>query len=299
MENTSYRIMYYNGKDVCTYGDRIVFSLPKIRAMAVNPSAASIGVIDKKGRVHIYSCDKQSTLLHKIKDKRKGLKGKPSAISIGYGLDARNMVVGTNLGELLVYDTRDYSLKFVLEGETSAEIIKMSPDNYFIATARGNNIDIWNFETQAMRKQLATEGAVKAISFSTDGSMMATAHANDEITIWNTRTWEPVYTFESDTPVNLSAFNQDDKYLAFVQADENIIILNLRTKEITQSIPDNKGVVNLSFFGNVVQDKNHLLSNRRNEIVYWNTNGLKPFLRKTYQSGSRPVNERMDKNDAG
>ncbi|MCD7938386.1 MAG: WD40 repeat domain-containing protein [Tannerellaceae bacterium] len=280
LENATYRVMYYNGKDVCTYGDRLVFTQPKMRTMALNPAASSIAVIDKKGRVQIYSCDKSSTVLHKIKDKRKKLPGKPSAISLGYSANARNLVVGNNLGELLIYDTRDYTVKSIITGSGPAEIIQLSPDNYFIAAVRGNEIDIWNFETQALRTQLSTEAPVTYVAFSTDASMMATAHENGQISIWNTRTWENVYTYEADAPVNLSAFNQDDKYLAFVENNDEIIILNLRTKAVTQKLPGNAGVVGLSFFGNALQEKNHLLSNRTKSIVYWDTNGLNPFYGK-------------------
>ncbi|MCD7929926.1 MAG: hypothetical protein LUH15_00345 [Tannerellaceae bacterium] len=48
MENATYRILYYNGQQVCTYGDKPVFAMPKMQDMAIIPSAASIAVIDKK-----------------------------------------------------------------------------------------------------------------------------------------------------------------------------------------------------------------------------------------------------------
>lgn len=280
MENATYRILYYNGQQVCTYGDKPVFAMPKMQDMAIIPSAASIAVIDKKGKVFIYSCDKQSTLLHKIKDKRKVNKQKPVAQKVIYGDDARNMIIATNLGELVVYDTRNYSQKFILQGESPAEFIRMSPDNYFIAAARGYIVDIWNFETQGLRTQLNCEGKVKHLSFSKDGSMMASVHDNNVVIVWNTRTWEPAYTYESEVTVDLSAFNQDDKYISFVEGGDSIIILNLRNKKVTQTIPGNQGVAALNFFGNDYQQKYHLLSNRTKALVYWDAKGLNPYYGK-------------------
>ncbi len=280
VDNASYRVLYYNGKTVSTYNDNPMFAIEKMRGFSVIPSGATVAVVDKKGRLMIYSCNEYNKVLQKIKNKRKGVKGKWEVNALCYGEDARNLVVGTSMSEILVYDPRDYSLKFVLESQSPVQFLRMSPDNYFIAAVRDNEIDIWNFDARSMRKQLSVDGMVSYVAFSNDGSMMASVDDKNEIILWNTVTWEPVYTYAPEAPVSLSSFNLDDKYLAFLQGGDSIMVLNLRTKEIAQAIPGNSGALTCAFMRSTTGQEQHMLTNRSNAVVYWNANGLNPFYGK-------------------
>ncbi|MCC8186111.1 MAG: WD40 repeat domain-containing protein [Bacteroides sp.] len=280
VSNASYRVLYYNGKGIHTYNDNLLFEVEKMREFAIIPSGASLAVLDKKGRVVIYSCNEYNKVLHKIKNKRKDVKGKWEVNALCYGADARNLIVANSLSEILVYDPRDYSLKYVLQGDSPAQFVRMSPDNYFIAAVRGKEIDIWNFDARSMRKQLSVDGDVLYVAFSNDGSMMASVDDTHRITLWNTVSWEPVYTYAAETSLSLSAFNADDKYLAFVQGGDSIRVLNLRNQQILQTLPGNAGAVTCAFMKANASDEQHLLTNRHNELVYWNANGLNPFYGK-------------------
>ena len=70
------------------------------------------------------------------------MKAKPMPVSMCYSADARCFIVGNSLGEIVIYDTKEYMPLAYIQGEAPATALAMSSNNYFIAAAVGQNINI-------------------------------------------------------------------------------------------------------------------------------------------------------------
>ena len=90
-----------------------------------------------------------------------------------YATDARSFVVGNSLGEIVIYDTKEYMPLAYIQGDAPATALAMSSNNYFIAAGTGQTINIWNFQTKELRKAIPMSAVVKELTFSPRG-----IHAN-------------------------------------------------------------------------------------------------------------------------
>ena len=89
-----------------------------------------------------------------------------------YGSDARNFIVSNSLGEIVVYDTKEYLPQAYIQGDAPATSLALSSNNYFIASAVGKEVVIWNFQTREKRKSIPMPAVVKEVAFSPDASLL-------------------------------------------------------------------------------------------------------------------------------
>jgi hypothetical protein len=291
-DNSTYRALFLSNGGVYTFRNVNVVFPSEIMQVQFNPTGSSVAVIRKNKPVSIYSFNEANDLLFRLKDKRKDLKAKPHPIAMCYTADARNFLVSNTLGEIVVYDTREYLPQTYIQSKQPVTQLAVSPNKYFIAAGYGNSVDIWNFETQKLRHSISTEGEVSAIAFSPDAALMATITGGKLLNIIDTKTWEPVERIDSiGSVLTAASFHPDGKYVSVVCDGEDIVVYNLKSHAIEQLLDGTGGICAANFFKDNQTSDVWMISNHLDNILFMNANGLNPFFGKML---SQEVDDKMN-----
>ena len=169
-----------------------------------------------------------------------------------------------------------------IQGEAPATALAMSSNNYFIAAAVGQNINIWNFQTKELRKAIPMPAVVKEVTFSPDAALLAVTTDDNHLTIIDTKNWDKVDIFDKlGGTLSSPSFHPEGKYISVVKDGKNIEIINLKNGVVEQDIVDpTGGVTGGRFFKNNQNSEVFLLTNRTKQMVFWDANGLNPFYGK-------------------
>ena len=96
--------------------DIAINDVRKIERIVFNPTGSSIALLRAKNPISIYSFRDRNKKLFELKEKRKKLKAKPMPVSMCYSADARSFIVGNSLGEIVIYDTKEYMPLAYIQG---------------------------------------------------------------------------------------------------------------------------------------------------------------------------------------
>ena len=208
----------------------------------------------------------------------------------GTGLGDDGKVWG---GEIIVYDTKAYLPQAYIKCSAPATALALSSNNYFIASAVGKNIVIWNFQTKEQRTSIPMPATVKEVAFSTDASLLAATTDDNRLTIIDTKNWEKVDIFDKlGGKLTSPSFHPEGKYVSVVRDNKDIVIVNLKNSVVEQELSEAQpGVVGTRFFKNNQNSEVFLLSNRPYKMVFWDANGLNPFYGKIM---SKEVDAKMN-----
>ena len=281
-DNTTFCTAYLSDGDLYTMRDIAINDVRKIERIVFNPTGSSIALLRAKNPISIYSFRDRNKKLFELKEKRKKLKAKPMPVSMCYSADARSFIVGNSLGEIVIYDTKEYMPLAYIQGEAPATALAMSSNNYFIAAAAGQNINIWNFQTKELRKAIPMPAVVKEVTFSPDAALLAVTTDDNHLTIIDTKNWDKVDIFDKlGGTLSSPSFHPEGKYISVVKDGKNIEIINLKNGVVEQDIVDpTGGVTGGRFFKNNQNSEVFLLTNRTKQMVFWDANGLNPFYGK-------------------
>ena len=281
-DNTTFCTAYLSDGALYTMRDIAINDVRKIERIVFNPTGSSIALLRAKNPISIYSFRDRNKKLFELKEKRKKLKAKPMPVSMCYSADARSFIVGNSLGEIVIYDTKEYMPLAYIQGEAPATALAMSSNNYFIAAAVGQNINIWNFQTKELRKAIPMPAVVKEVTFSPDAALLAVTTDDNHLTIIDTKNWDKVDIFDKlGGTLSSPSFHPEGKYISVVKDGKNIEIINLRNGVVEQDIVDpTGGVTGGRFFKNNQNSEVFLLTNRTKQMVFWDANGLNPFYGK-------------------
>lgn len=281
-DNTTFCTAYLSDGALYTMRDIAINDMRKIERIVFNPTGSSIALLRAKNPISIYSFRDRNKKLFELKEKRKKLKAKPMPVSMCYSADARSFIVGNSLGEIVIYDTKEYMPLAYIQGEAPATALAMSSNNYFIATAAGQNINIWNFQTKELRKAIPMPAVVKEVTFSPDAALLAVTTDDNHLTIIDTKNWDKVDIFDKlGGTLSSPSFHPEGKYISVVKDGKNIEIINLKNGVVEQDIVDpTGGVTGGRFFKNNQNSEVFLLTNRTKQMVFWDANGLNPFYGK-------------------
>ena len=280
-DNTTFCTAYLSDGALYTMRDIAINDVRKIERIVFNPTGSSIALLRAKNPISIYSFRDRNKKLFELKEKRKKLKAKPMPVSMCYSADARSFIVGNSLGEIVIYDTKEYMPLAYIQGEAPATALAMSSNNYFIAAAAGQNINIWNFQTKELRKAIPMPAVVKEVTFSPDAALLAVTTDDNHLTIIDTKNWDKVDIFDKlGGTLSSPSFHPEGKYISVVKDGKNIEI-NLKNGVVEQDIVDpTGGVTGGRFFKNNQNSEVFLLTNRTKQMVFWDANGLNPFYGK-------------------
>lgn len=292
-DNTTFCTAYLSDGALYTMRDIAINDVRKIERIVFNPTGSSIALLRAKNPISIYSFRDRNKKLFELKEKRKKLKAKPMPVSMCYSADARSFIVGNSLGEIVIYDTKEYMPLAYIQGEAPATALAMSSNNYFIAAAVGQNINIWNFQTKELRKAIPMPAVVKEVTFSPDAALLAVTTDDNHLTIIDTKNWDKVDIFDKlGGTLSSPSFHPEGKYISVVKDGKNIEIINLKNGVVEQDIVDpTGGVTGGRFFKNNQNSEVFLLTNRTKQMVFWDANGLNPFYGKIM---GREVDAKMD-----
>ena len=281
-DNTTFCTAYLSDGALYTMRDIAINDMRKIERIVFNPTGSSIALLRAKNPISIYSFRDRNKKLFELKEKRKKLKAKPMPVSMCYSADARSFIVGNSLGEIVIYDTKEYMPLAYIQGEAPATALAMSSNNYFIAAAAGQNINIWNFQTKELRKAIPMPAVVKEVTFSPDAALLAVTTDDNHLTIIDTKNWDKVDIFDKlGGTLSSPSFHPEGKYISVVKDGKNIEIINLKNGVVEQDIVDpTGGVTGGRFFKNNQNSEGFLLTNRTKQMVFWDANGLNPFYGK-------------------
>ena len=281
-DNTTFCTAYLSDGALYTMRDIAINDVRKIERIVFNPTGSSIALLRAKNPISIYSFRDRNKKLFELKEKRKKLKAKPMPVSMCYSADARSFIVGNSLGEIVIYDTKEYMPFAYIQGEAPATALAMSSNNYFIAAAVGQNINIWNFQTKELRKAIPMPAVVKEVTFSPDAALLAVTTDDNHLTIIDTKNWDKVDIFDKlGGTLSSPSFHPEGKYISVVKDGKNIEIINLKNGVVEQDIVDpTGGVTGGRFFKNNQNSEVFLLTNRTKQMVFWDANGLNPFYGK-------------------
>ena len=281
-DNTTFCTAYLSDGALYTMRDIAINDVRKIERIVFNPTGSSIALLRAKNPISIYSFRDRNKKLFELKEKRKKLKAKPMPVSMCYSADARSFIVGNSLGEIVIYDTKEYMPLAYIQGEAPDTALAMSSNNYFIAAAAGQNINIWNFQTKELRKAIPMPAVVKEVTFSPDAALLAVTTDDNHLTIIDTKNWDKVDIFDKlGGTLSSPSFHPEGKYISVVKDGKNIEIINLKNGVVEQDIVDpTGGVTGGRFFKNNQNSEGFLLTNRTKQMVFWDANGLNPFYGK-------------------
>lgn len=281
-DNTTFCTAYLSDGALYTMRDIAINDVREIERIVFNPTGSSIALLRAKNPISIYSFRDRNKKLFELKEKRKKLKAKPMPVSMCYSADARSFIVGNSLGEIVIYDTKEYMPLAYIQGEAPATALAMSSNNYFIAAAAGQNINIWNFQTKELRKAIPMPAVVKEVTFSPDAALLAVTTDDNHLTIIDTKNWDKVDIFDKlGGTLSSPSFHPEGKYISVVKDGKNIEIINLKNGVVEQDIVDpTGGVTGGRFFKNNQNSEVFLLTNRTKQMVFWDANGLNPFYGK-------------------
>ena len=315
-ENTTFCTAFLSDGSLFTLRDIPIVDLHNITKVTFNPTGSSLAVLRGKHPVAIYSFRERDKRLFELKDKRKGLKDRQNLpvvegtdidektarsilkgdilpVAMCYAPDARHFIASNSLGEIIVYDTREYQPQAYIQGKAIATCLAMSSNNYFVAAGTGKNIDVWNFQTRELRTSVPMADNVTGLDFSADASMLAVTTAGKQLVILDTKTWTRTDSFgELGGTLTSPSFHPEGKYVSVVKDGKDIVVLNLKNHSVEQTLTEPApGVKDCRFFMNKQSSDVFMISNRAKSLVFWDANGLNPFFGKMM---SREVDARMN-----
>lgn len=304
-DNTTFCTAFLSSGSLFTLRDIPIVDLRDIDQIVFNPTGSSLALLRGDKEICIYSFRDRNKKLFELKEKRKGLKARKNlsfllpgeegaklmkdaskgdiiSLAMCYAADARHFVASNSLGEIIIYDTKEYMPQTYIQGKAPATKLAMSPNNYFIASGTGKNIDIWNFQTKELRKAIPMAGNVTGMDFSADASLLAVVTDDNRLTILDTKNWDKVDIFDK-IGSNLSApsFHPEGKYVSVVKDGNAIVVMNLKNSTVEQTLNEEGGsVTGNRFFMNKQNSDVFMISNRAKGLAFWDANSLNPFFGK-------------------
>lgn len=122
--------------------------------------------------------------------------------------------------------------------------LAFSPDGSLLASA-GNNLQVWIWKNGQRDRVFRTVGTPidqtklfevmpAGVSFSSDGTTLATSSQGHSVTLWNVKNWQPLppVLYGDTQTVSSVAFRQDGKVLVSGSADGDIRLWDVGTHEL-------------------------------------------------------------------
>ncbi|KAL6795511.1 hypothetical protein J3E68DRAFT_404487 [Trichoderma sp. SZMC 28012] len=115
----------------------------------------------------------------------------------------------------------------------STNIITMSSDGKYLASASGKGIYLWDGITgQPAKKHEILQSTIMSISFSPDGKRLVSSSRDEKVRVWDVTTGDICHTFRGHSDwVRSAVFSPDGLYIASASDDSTVRIWNCPVKK--------------------------------------------------------------------
>lgn len=200
-----------------------------------------------------YTMSMIATLTHDVKGRSaitsfvadndpKTIKFDTKVSSLAFTPDGRNIVVAFVDSSIVKYDALQFFNNHKKSKICSFKVsnvptkMKISPNMYYVASAKGNTLYIWNLESGVERQALKLPGLVNSFDFSDDNTMLAVLCDGGEMTVYDTRDFKVLKTFSNLGNGLACHFHEEGKYVAVLQSDKTVSLINIKDKNDKEEI---------------------------------------------------------------
>lgn len=198
-----------------------------VKSFAMSPAGASFFAIllDKKGNTEgaLYSTSRVAEKIAKFDHKKLG---RPHMAT--FSPDARRLIVATD-SAIVITDARTLRELDRITGSPIAtpEMMRVSPNGYYLALGAGNDVAVYNLEEKTLRRKWDAGEKVNDIEFGPESNEMGVLTADGLLSLYGTRTFDLVKTIDDLGEGNRCDYNFDGKYMAVASTPENVVLVNL------------------------------------------------------------------------
>lgn len=150
--------------------------------------------------------------------------------SLAFSPNDRYLAASSEAGELTVFDT--HAGDAVVNVSTSRQgwhCLSISPDSRLLAVGSGEGVDVYDFPTLHLRKQLRGPAmSTTQLRFSPDGKTLVSAHP--DLRFWNVATWREV--------LQLNLLDQDCGDMQFTPDGRKLVIAGYPGQVTTFSLDE-------------------------------------------------------------
>jgi len=153
-----------------------------------------------------------------------------NALPLTVRLDLRSLapsIVGTRLDFVSILREREETLldpdRFIATESNALQ--RFSPDERFLALARGSSVEIWSPTTRTRLHNLATGSPVSALAFSPDGQRLLGGLSSGQIVVWDAGTGQELRRLVGHSGAVLSIAYHPDLPRAISGSDDRRAIL--------------------------------------------------------------------------
>jgi WD40 repeat protein len=213
-----------------------------VEAVSVSPAGNLIAAICSDHVVRIWSM-RSGELLRSFKEEG----GQPGVQFSGDGrlLAVSYEIIAYEKGTIKVFDVDSWNVQNDLTSECMYCALTFSPDSRRLASAGNSGVSVWDL---AARKKAATIlppfGGSRALAFSPDGKLVATADGDGFVRVHDANTgalWATATEFLVE-PLAV-AFSPDGKSVLAGGADKGVSIIDSGTGKVARVLPKQSGVV--------------------------------------------------------
>ena len=126
-----------------------------------------------------------------------------------------------------MFDAKSNVEVAAFDASVQANRMAASTNNYYVALAKDNDVEVMNVEARSRRALLQQNAEVKDVAFSANSKWMAVLTADGQCNVYDTRTFQVTYHYEALGAAESCFFHPENKYLAVVTGDQRVAIINL------------------------------------------------------------------------
>ena len=289
-DNTSFAVLYFNGKDAYSNRGKVIFSGDTIKDLKINPSFSTVASLEKtkKGSTfaQTFKIGSQIVQQERIKVKNQNL------TALAYSADARQLAIATSAKQILFYDIIGKNLNSTVTSEITPQKLVFSGNNFFLAAIDGKTLEIWNVEKRTVRKAISFDSKVNDVTFADNNSKMLVVTADGKLMVYDTATFNLKNTIEDVGSALACQANNSGKYAYVLCSPSRICVINLLDPTERQFIDNaDGGTSTIRGIFNYNNDSDFIIYNTSNALVYQQLEGLTPYFNKMM---SGELNEKLN-----